>query len=60
MRFSWHQHIELARAVSLASDDDKGLALAMMGVAMTMLANDLECLTQDDLSLASVHSSPRI
>ena len=42
MHFSWSQHLELARAVSMAADQDKGTALALMGVGMTLLMRDLE------------------
>tara|TARA_B100001939_G_C16743888_1_gene530949 strand:+ start:342 stop:551 length:210 start_codon:yes stop_codon:yes gene_type:complete len=42
MHFSWSQHLELARAVSTAADNDKGTALALMGVGLTLLMRDLE------------------
>ena len=41
MNFSWGQHLELSRAVTAAADRDKGLSLALMGVALTLLAKDL-------------------
>lgn len=47
MHFSWFQHLELARSVSLTADKDKGTALALMGVGLTLLLKDLE---QTDLS----------
>ena len=47
MHFSWGQHLELARSVSLTADKDKGTALALMGVGLTLLLKDLE---QTDLS----------
>ena len=47
MHFSWSQHLELARSVSLTADKDKGTALALMGVGLTLLLKDLE---QTDLS----------
>ena len=40
--FSWSQHLELARAVSLTTDSDRGTALALMGVGLTLLLKDLE------------------
>ena len=42
MQFSWSQHLELARSVSLTADKDKGTALALMGVGLTLLLKDLE------------------
>ena len=41
MHFSWEKHLELSRNVAVASDKNKGIALALMGVALTMLATDL-------------------
>ena len=41
MHFSWEQHLELSRNVAVASDCDQGLALALMGVALTLLVQDL-------------------
>ena len=41
MHFSWEKHLELSRNVAIASDKNKGMALALMGVALTMLATDL-------------------
>jgi len=41
MQFSWEKHLELSRNVSAASDKEPGLALALMGVGLTMLLNDL-------------------
>ena len=34
--------MELARAVSLMTDSDRGTALALMGVGLTLLLKDLE------------------
>lgn len=59
MHFSWHQHIELARTVSMAAHNDQGTALALMGVALTMLLRDLDQLSQSDLALASMPSADR-
>ena len=41
MHFSWEKHLELPRNVAVASDKNQGIALALMGVALTMLATDL-------------------
>jgi hypothetical protein len=41
MYFSWEQHQELSRKVSNSSDNDQGIALALMGVGLSMLAKDL-------------------
>ena len=41
MHFSWEKHLELSRNVAVASDNNQGLALALMGVALTLLAKDL-------------------
>ena len=41
MHFSWEKHLELSRNVAVASDENQGMARALMGVALTMLAVDL-------------------
>ena len=41
MHFSWEKHLELSRNVAVASDSNQGMALALMGVALTMLLTDL-------------------
>ena len=41
MHFSWEKHLKLSRSVAIASDKNQGTALALMGVALTMLATDL-------------------
>ena len=41
MHFSWEKHLELSRNVAVASDKNQGIALALMGIALTMLATDL-------------------
>ena len=41
MHFSWEKHLELSRNVAVASDENQGMALALMGVALAMLATDL-------------------
>jgi hypothetical protein len=41
MRQSWPQHLQLSRSLQLAADEQSGMALALMGVALVMLAQDL-------------------
>ena len=41
MHFSWEKHLELSRNVAVVSDENQGMALALMGIALTMLATDL-------------------
>ena len=41
MHFSWEKHLELSRNVAIASDKNEGIAAALMGVALTVLATDL-------------------
>ena len=41
MHFTWNQHQELSRKVSKSADTDQGVALALMGVGLSMLIKDL-------------------
>lgn len=41
MRLSWSQHFNAARIIELAADDQAGQAMALMGVALLMLMQDL-------------------
>lgn len=41
MRLSWPQHLETARTLELTGDSERGEALALMGIALLMLAQDL-------------------
>ena len=41
MHFSWEKHLELSQNVAVASDENQGMALALMGISLTMLATDL-------------------
>lgn len=50
MRLSWPQHLETARTLELSADGQRGQALALMGVALLMLSQDL--LQQE---LGSIH-----
>ena len=42
MHFSWSQHLELARSIEAAGDQERGAALALMGVGLALLLCDLE------------------
>ena len=50
MHFSWSQHLELARFVEAADDQERGADLALMGVGLALLLRDLE---QDLLNVPS-------
>ena len=41
MRLSWPQHLQTARVVERVADSHRGTALALMGMALLMLAQDL-------------------
>ena len=41
MRFGWSQHLEVAQVLEAVDPADQGTALALMGVALLMLAQDL-------------------
>lgn len=41
MRLSWPQHLETSRVVERVDDGQRGTALALMGVALLLLAQDL-------------------
>jgi hypothetical protein len=41
MRLSWSQHLSTARTLEMVADDHAGTALALMGVALLMLLQDL-------------------
>jgi membrane protease subunit (stomatin/prohibitin family) len=42
MRLSWSQHLAAARTLELAGREQTGTALALMGMALVMLLQDLE------------------
>ena len=46
MHFSWEKHLKLSRLVASTADKDRGLALALMGVGLTLLAKDLLSIEQ--------------
>lgn len=56
MRLSWPQHLEVSRTVELAGDGDRGMALALMGVSLLMLLEDL---LDDEVLLPSGRSLRR-
>ena len=41
MRLTWPQHLQTARTLELSGDGERGQALALMGVALLMVAQDL-------------------
>ena len=41
MRLSWPQHLEVSRTVELAGKGDRGTAMALMGISLLMLLEDL-------------------
>lgn len=41
MRLSWPQHLEVSRTVERAGAGHKGEALALMGISLLILAEDL-------------------
>jgi hypothetical protein len=41
MRLSWPEHLQTARTLELTGDGQRGEALALMGIAMLLLAQDL-------------------
>lgn len=41
MRLGWPQHLQASRLLELAQNDQRGLALALMGMALLILLEDL-------------------
>jgi hypothetical protein len=41
MRLSWPQHLQASRTVELAGESQQGTALALMGMSLLILAEDL-------------------
>jgi hypothetical protein len=41
MRLSWPEHLQTARTLELSGENQRGEALALMGIALLMLAEDL-------------------
>ena len=50
MRLSWSQHLAAARTLELAGRDQTGTALALMGMALVMLLQDLQPIASSDSS----------
>ena len=41
MRLSWPQHLQASRSVEMASDEQRGMAMALMGISLLVLSQDL-------------------
>jgi hypothetical protein len=41
MHLSWPEHLQTARTLELSGDEQRGTALALMGIALLLLAQDL-------------------
>jgi hypothetical protein len=41
MHLSWPQHLQAARTLELSAPEDRGTALALMGIALLLLSQDL-------------------
>ncbi len=50
MRLSWSQHLAAARTLELAGREETGTALALMGMALVMLLQDLQSMTASESS----------
>ena len=50
MRLSWSQHLAAARTLELAGREQTGTALALMGMALVMLLQDLQDITASESS----------
>ncbi len=62
MRLSWPQHLQASRSVEMASEDQRGMAMALMGISLLVLAQDLLDLglrAQDQDIELSVLRAPR-
>ncbi|MFM2172081.1 MAG: hypothetical protein RLZZ54_8 [Cyanobacteriota bacterium] len=42
MRLSWSQHLIAARTIELSAREQTGTSLALMGIALLMLLQDLD------------------
>lgn len=47
MHLSWPDHLQAARVVERSDHENRGTALALMGVALLLLAQDLLAHEQD-------------
>lgn len=50
MRLSWSQHLAAARTLELAGREETGTALALMGMALVMLLQDLQGISASESS----------
>lgn len=41
MRLGWPQHLQVSRTLELVGEGEQGVALALMGVSLLILAEDL-------------------
>ncbi len=41
MRLTWPEHLQTARTLELTGENQRGEALALMGIALLVLAQDL-------------------
>jgi len=41
MRLSWPQHLQASRTLELAGEAQRGMALALLGISLLILAEDL-------------------
>jgi hypothetical protein len=41
MRLSWSQHLQAARTLESSTNADLGISIALMGLALLMLSEDL-------------------
>ena len=41
MQLSWPEHLQTARTLELSPDEQRGTALALMGIALLLLTQDL-------------------
>jgi hypothetical protein len=41
MRLTWPQHLETARTLEITANSQRGEAMALMGIALLMLLQDL-------------------
>ncbi len=50
MRLSWSQHLAAARTLELAEREETGTALALMGMALVMLFQELQGISASESS----------
>ena len=57
MRFTWTEHLSAARTLGHAGQENSGTALALMGVALLLLLQDLSDNGQVNSAAANVDQS---